>query len=111
MCVLAVGFAASGKIQAESRDDSSSSSPALGSLSIPTPPAASTPTYSVPVTSAPAADADQESKRIARLARILKIGAEGNKNIRERVILAQVKTKKNDVYDPDKLRRDVQSIY
>jgi len=27
------------------------------------------------------------------------------------VILAQVKTKKNDLYDPDKLRKDVQAIY
>jgi outer membrane protein insertion porin family len=45
------------------------------------------------------------------LARVLKIRTEGNRNIRERVILAQVKTKKNDLYDPDKLRKDVQSIY
>ena len=76
-------------------------------------PVSSTPTYSITVANpAPTAeDVDQESKRISHLAHILKIGAEGNKNIRERVILAQVKTKKNDVYDPDKLRKDVQAIY
>jgi outer membrane protein assembly factor BamA len=110
--VLAIGSVLGESVRAESPGVSSSSTPALGSLAIPTEPSvASTATYSVPVSSPSPADADHESKRVARLAHILKIGAEGNKNVRERVILAQVKTKKNDVYDPDKLRKDVQAIY
>jgi outer membrane protein insertion porin family len=71
-----------------------STSAALGSLSVPT-----------------ESDSEQESKRLSRLARVLKIRAEGNRNVRERVILAQVKTRKNDLYDPPKLRKDVQAIY
>lgn len=58
-----------------------------------------------------ASETEQESKRLTRLARILKIRTEGHRNIRERVILAQVKTHKNDLYDPGKLRKDVQAIY
>ena len=47
----------------------------------------------------------------AHSAKILKIHVEGNRNIRERVILAEVKTKKGDFYSPDALRKDVQAIY
>jgi len=85
--------------------------PAMGSLFVPAGLAASTPTYTLKESTPSVSEANQESKRISRLARVLKITTEGNKNIRERVILAQVKTKKNDVYDPDKLRKDVQAIY
>jgi outer membrane protein insertion porin family len=83
----------------------------MGSLPVPAGPAASTPTYTLRESTPSASEADQESKRISHLARVLKITTEGNKNVRERVILAQVKTKKNDTYDPDKLRKDVQAIY
>jgi len=85
--------------------------PALGSLPVPGALAASSSTYAVRESSPTASESDQESKRISHLAKILKISAEGNKNIRERVILAQAKTRKGDVYDPDKLRKDVQAIY
>jgi outer membrane protein insertion porin family len=71
----------------------------------------STPTYSIETSTPTPEESEQESKRISRLDRILKIRTEGNRNVRERVILAQVKTKKNDLYDPDKLRKDVQAIY
>jgi outer membrane protein insertion porin family len=47
----------------------------------------------------------------AHSGKIVKIKVEGNKNVRERVILAEVKTKKNDIYDPENLRKDVQAIY
>jgi len=83
----------------------------MGSLSVPVGLKVSTPTYIIKESTPSASEAEQESKRISRLARVLKITTEGNKNIRERVILAQVKTKKNDTYDPDKLRKDVQAIY
>lgn len=89
-----------------------STSAALGSLPVPVSVlSASTPTYAVEVATPTPAEADQDSKRLSRLARILKIQVEGNRNIRERVILADVKTRKNDLYDPDKLRKDVQAIY
>jgi len=44
-------------------------------------------------------------------AKILKLRIDGNHNVKERVILAQVKTRKNDYYDSSLLRKDVQSIY
>lgn len=44
-------------------------------------------------------------------AKIVKIRVEGNRNVRERVILADVKTKKGDAYSADALRKDVQAIY
>lgn len=47
----------------------------------------------------------------AKSTKILKIHVEGNKNVRERVILAEVKTKKGDFYNPDALRKDVQAVY
>lgn len=84
---------------------------ALGSLPVPGALAATNSSYSVRDSTPTALENDQESKRISHLAKILKISAEGNRNIRERVILAQAKTRKGDVYDPDKLRKDVQSIY
>ena len=36
---------------------------------------------------------------------------DGNKNVRERVVLAEVKSRKGELYDPDRLRKDVQAIY
>ena len=89
-----------------------STAAALGSLPVPAAAlASSTPTYSIDTSTPTASQTEQESKRLSHLARILKIRSEGNRNIRERVILAQIKTRKNDLYDPDKLRKDVQSIY
>jgi len=89
-----------------------STSAALGSLPVPVAAvAASTPTYTIQDSTPTAEESEQEAKRLSRLAKILKIRTEGNHNIRERVILAQTKTKKNDLYDPDKLRKDVQAIY
>src|SRR5439155_5254935 len=88
-----------------------STGPALGSLPVPASVSITTPTYAIEESTPTPAETEQESKRLSRLARILKIHAEGNRNIRERVILAQVKTRKNDLYDPDKLRKDDQAIY
>jgi outer membrane protein insertion porin family len=84
--------------------------PALGGLNLST----STTSGSYEVihsTSLPGIVPAPEAKHPAHTARILRIQVEGNKNVRERVILAQVKTKKNDYYDPEALRKDVQSIY
>jgi outer membrane protein insertion porin family len=88
-----------------------STSAALGSLPVAAVASDSSTTPSAEQPAASPAEAEQESKRLSKLARILKIRTEGQQNIRERVILAQVKTKKNDLYDPDKLRKDVQAIY
>ena len=55
--------------------------------------------------------ADLEDKKIPPNAKILRLKVEGNRNVRERVILAAIKTKKLDPYDPEKLRKDVQAIY
>jgi len=43
--------------------------------------------------------------------RILNIRVEGNQNVRERVILTEAKTRKNDIYDAEKLSKDVKAIY
>ena len=43
--------------------------------------------------------------------RIVGIHAAGNRNISERVILSHVGARKGDLYSPDKLRQDIQSIY
>lgn len=56
----------------------------------------------------PTSPADNKSFRFAKIA---KIRVEGNRNVRERVILAQVKTRKNDLYNAESLRKDVQAIY
>jgi len=56
--------------------------------------------------SSPADDA-----RANKSSKILKIHVEGNKNVRERVILAEVKTKKGDIYNAETLRKDVQAVY
>lgn len=45
------------------------------------------------------------------LKRIVSLRVEGNHLLRERVILSHVKARKNDFYNPDKLREDVQAIY
>lgn len=85
-----------------------SSAPALGSL--PIPPALSTGAYQ-DSTSTDSVKPAPEEKHIPRFAKILKIQVQGHRNVRERVILAQVKTRKGDAYDPEKLRKDVQSVY
>ncbi len=72
---------------------------------------ASTPTVSVSTAALPGLTPTPEEKHISRFSKILKIHVAGNRNVKERVVLAQVKTRKNDLYDPDKLRKDVQSIY
>lgn len=83
---------------------------ALGELPVPTDVLSiSSPTEASDEPGVP--ETEQESKRLNRFARILKIQTEGNRNVRERVILAQVKTHKNDLYDPAKLSKDVQAIY
>lgn len=41
----------------------------------------------------------------------MSIRVDGNKNVRERVVLTEVKTRKGDLYDPSRLRKDVQAIY
>jgi outer membrane protein insertion porin family len=46
-----------------------------------------------------------------RNSKILKLKVEGNKNVRDRVILAEVKTKKGDTYNAETLRKDVQAVY
>ncbi|MFA5974779.1 MAG: outer membrane protein assembly factor BamA [Elusimicrobiota bacterium] len=82
--------------------------PALGGL--PLPPTFSTSSYQASGSSTSFTPALEE-KHISRFAKILKIKTEGNRNVRERVILAQAKTRKGDLYDPEKLRKDVQSIF
>jgi outer membrane protein insertion porin family len=84
-----------------------STAPALGSLALPSP---STTTYGLQTSSAATVNIEGE-KKISRFAKVSKIHVSGNKNIRERVILTQVKTKQGDLYDPDRLRKDVQSVY
>lgn len=92
--------------------------PDFGPLLFSTAPATGTAVAS-PASSAPAASTDSAAeepaktsvKPISAFARISRIEVEGAKNVRERVILAQVKTRRNDLYDPEKLRKDVQSIY
>lgn len=82
-----------------------STTPALGGLPLPPSMTASTSSTTSP------SFIDQDEKRVSRFAKILKLHVEGNRNVRERVILAQVKSRKNELYDPDKLRKDVQAIY
>ena len=87
-----------------------STSPALGSLALPKVPQdtfqldAST-TSTTDITAAP------EEKKISHYARIAKVRVTGARNIRDRVILTQVKARQGDLYSPDRLRKDVQSIY
>ena len=52
-----------------------------------------------------------EDKHFSQFAKVLKIKIEGNRNVRDRVILTQVKTRRYDLYDPEKLRKDVQNIF
>lgn len=65
---------------------------------------ASTATPTIPAVS-------DEEKHFSPFAKILKIRIEGNRNVRDRVILTQVKTKRYDLYDPEKLRKDVANIF
>ena len=86
----------------------SSATPALGSLVVPSSLSTSTFNASDSTTTAPA---PEEEKHISRFAKIASIRVDGNKNVRERVVLAEVKTRKGDLYDPSRLRKDVQAIY
>jgi outer membrane protein insertion porin family len=52
-----------------------------------------------------------EDTHLPKSTKITKLHVEGNKNVRERVILAEVKTKKGDFYNPEALRKDVQAIF
>ena len=61
--------------------------------------------------STPTAKAADEDKHFSGFAKILKIKVDGNRNVRDRVILSEVKTRRYDLYDPDKLRKDVQNIF
>ncbi len=86
-----------------------SSAPALGSLVVS--PAISSTTFDASESTSTLPSASVEEKHISRFAKILKIRVEGNRNVRERVVLAQVKTRRNDLYDAERLRKDVQAIY
>ena len=70
---------------------------------------ATTPAVVVPSTSTPIFD--EEEKHFSPFAKVLKIKVDGNRNVRDRVILSQVKTRRYDLYDPEKLRKDVQNIF
>lgn len=59
----------------------------------------------------PPEQAITEEKTFSPLSKVLKIRAEGNRNVKERVILAQVKTKRYDLYEAEKIRKDVQNIF
>jgi outer membrane protein insertion porin family len=75
------------------------STPALGGLAIST------------GTVMPGLTPTAQETHAAKASKIVKIKTEGNRNVRERVILAEVKTKKGDTYSPEALRKDVQSIF
>jgi outer membrane protein insertion porin family len=82
--------------------------PALGGLPLPT----TTYTSSGTATALPGVTPGAgENSDLLHSGKILKIRADGNKNVRERVILAEVKTKKGDTYNAEALRKDVQAIY
>ncbi len=59
----------------------------------------------------PSSETTVREKPITSGAKVALLNVEGNINVKERVILAQVKTRRNDAYDADKLRKDVQAIY
>src|SRR5882724_9486676 len=107
-CFLAVNLTVSGLAVADTTPaaststvtSSSTSTPSLGGLALPAAITASTPTYPIVPSTPSVSETEQESKRLSRLARVLKLRTEGNRNIRERVILAQAKTRKGDLYDP-----------
>jgi outer membrane protein insertion porin family len=73
--------------------------PALGGLAVST------------GTTLPGLAPTAQETHTARASKILKIRTEGNRNVRERVILAEVKTKKGDTYSPEALRKDVQAVF
>jgi outer membrane protein insertion porin family len=86
----------------------STATPSLGSLAVP--PSLSTSTFSASdSTSTEPASAGE--KHISSFAKIASVRVDGNKNVRERVVLAEVKSRKGDLYDPARLRKDVQAIY
>ena len=84
------------------------STPALGAFAV-SPSSSSASSVSTSTSSLPGITPEIHAPKTP--AKILKIHVEGNQNIKERVVLAQVKTRKNDYYDADMLRKDVQSIY
>jgi outer membrane protein insertion porin family len=63
------------------------------------------------VSTAPVAVVASTAASSDQVKRVLDIRVEGNRNVRARAILTEAKTRKNDPYDPDKLRQDVQAIY
>lgn len=71
----------------------------------------STATAVTPDPQEPSAEPTQAEKAISPKAKVILLKVTGNRNIKERVILAQVKTRRNELYEADKLRKDVQAIY
>ncbi len=85
--------------------------PALGGLSLSTGTSASPYNVTPSTTNLPGLTPSPDDNRMPKGSKILKIHVEGNRNVRERVILAEVKTKKGDAYNPEALRKDVQAIF
>jgi len=79
--------------------------PDLGALPI------STATAIAPDPTPPDAEPTRAERAISPKSKIILLQVDGNRNIKERVILAQVKSRRNEFYDADKLRKDVQAIY
>jgi len=77
-----------------------------------TTPAPATLTFSSSsVTNLPGFTPAANEKPIPVNARIYRLKVEGNKNVKERVVLSEVKTRKSDIYNADQLRKDVQAVY
>lgn len=109
---ISAGAASNPKSPSDAPSESAPSlTPTLGGLKLSSGPATSISDTAVSSSALPGLSPMPSESRSPRLAKIVRIRVEGNRNIKERVILAQVKTRKNDVYDSDLLRRDVQSIY
>ncbi len=81
-----------------------STAPALGSLSV------STESVSGFQTSSATIETPVESSSF-KPAKIVKLTVQGNKNIKDRVILAEAKLRKNDIYTEEAARKDVQAIF
>lgn len=93
---------------ADSSSGTVTSTPALGGLILSTGSFAASSSTSTPL---PGTIPTEKELRESHAGKIVKIRVEGNKNVRERVILAEVKAKKGDTYDPEVLRKDVQAVY
>ncbi len=86
--------------------------PALGSLPLPADAPSSDASSTTVKSSPPASDLKPLPEESAlRNAKIVSIHVEGNRNVRERAVLAKVKTRKGDPYNAEALRKDVQAIY